>query len=177
MNQPSKKSSDIVIYADGAAAPNPGKGGYGVVLLSGQLRRELSGGFRLTTNNRMELLAVIEGLKALKKPGHKVTVYSDSRYVVEMLNGGHVEKWQSNGWALKKGKKPVLNPDLWDELLKLTKQHTVKFVLVEGHGSNRENNRCDELAVAARQKQNLPADDGYENPKPLEVDGNLDWLK
>lgn len=160
--------SVITIYADGAASPNPGKGGYGVVLLRGGQRRELSGGFRLTTNNRMEILGVIAGLRAVDGRAANVTLYSDSRYVVDMFTGGHARAWRSHGWTRNRGKERALNPDLWGELLALTERpgHAVKMVWVKGHASNVENARCDELAVLARQEPDLPADEGYEQPAP-----------
>jgi ribonuclease HI len=157
-------SDEITIYADGAASPNPGLGGYGVVLLCDGQRRELSGGFRRTTNNRMEILGAIVGLRALNGTRSRVTIYSDSKYVVDMFNGGYAEKWRQNGWWRNKGKDPALNPDLWGELLDLAARHEVRFVWVRGHADNLENARCDELAVAARQVEDLPPDPGYETP-------------
>ena len=159
-------SSDapVEIYTDGAASPNPGPGGYGAVLIDNNQREELSGGFRKTTNNRMELLSVIEGLRQVHDGKRPITIYSDSRYVVDMFNGGYAEQWRKNGWTRNKGKDPALNPDLWNELLNLAADHEVKFVWVKGHADNLENTRCDELAVAARQAADLPADAGYENP-------------
>ncbi len=154
---------NVTLYADGAAAPNPGCGGYGVVLLRDGQRCELAGGFRRTTNNRMEILGVIVGLKAVRETDARITVYSDSRYVVDMLNGGHVERWRQNGWTRNRGKDPALNPDLWEELLNLCRGRAVTFVWVRGHAENPENTRCDELAVEARQAANLPADEGYES--------------
>ena len=154
----------VVIYADGAASPNPGPGGYGVVLLLDGQRQELSGGFRKTTNNRMELFSIITALRALGGRKGAVTIYSDSRYVVDMFNGGYAAQWRKHGWTRNKGKDPALNPDLWNDLLNLSANHEVKFVWVRGHADNVENARCDELAVAARQVADLPADAGYENP-------------
>jgi ribonuclease HI len=133
----------INIYTDGAASGNPGPGGYGVILRSGNHYKELSGGFRLTTNNRMELLAVIEGLKAIKTPGKDVTIYSDSKYVVDSVEKKWVFGWLKTGF---KGKK---NKDLWLRFLEVYKQHQVKFVWIKGHNSHPENERCDQLAVAA----------------------------
>jgi ribonuclease HI len=155
-------SSEISIYADGACQANPGPGGYAAVILSGGQRRELSGGFRKTTNNRMELFAVIAALRELGEPNGKVTIYSDSQYVVNMINGGHAPRWRRNGWTRGKAKEPALNPDLWGDLLDLCFQHDVQFIWVRGHSDNRENARCDELAVAARQAADLPEDAGYE---------------
>lgn len=157
----------ITIYADGAASPNPGAGGYGVVLIRGGARRELSGGFRRTTNNRMEILGAIVGLRQLEGSllaGVPVTIYSDSKYLVDMYTGGYAAKWRQQAWTRNKGKDPVLNPDLWNELLKLSDGRDVKLVWVKGHFENAENTRCDELAVLARQQPDLPRDAGYEQP-------------
>ncbi len=154
----------VTIYADGAASPNPGPGGYGVLLIRNGRRQELSGGFRRTTNNRMELTGAIVGLRSLDGQKSAVTIYSDSRYVADMFNGGYAEGWRRQGWRKGKGKYPALNPDLWDELPKLALIHEVKFVWVRGHAEHPENTRCDELAVAARQGMDLPADEGYEHP-------------
>ncbi len=148
---------EVTIYTDGAARGNPGPGGYGVVLLSGKYRKELSEGFRLTTNNRMELLAVIKGLEALKIPGSKVTVYTDSKYVADAVNKGWVFQWERNGFKKKK------NPDLWKRFLELYRKHDVKLVWVKGHDNIPENERCDRLAVEASQKKDLKIDTGYEN--------------
>ncbi len=146
----------INIYTDGASRGNPGPGGYGVVLLYGSLRKELSEGFRLTTNNRMELLSVIAGLECLKKDGTAVTIYSDSKYVVDAVE----QKWVF-GWE-KKNFKDKKNPDLWIRFLRIFRKHQVKFVWVKGHATNKENNRCDELAVAAAMGKDLKIDTGYE---------------
>jgi len=147
----------ITMYTDGASQGNPGPGGYGVVLKYKQHRKELSQGYRRTTNNRMELLAVIVGLEAIKEPGFEVTVYSDSRYVVDAVE----KKWLW-GWV-KKGFVKVKNPDLWQRLLKVYTKHKVRFVWVKGHAGNPENERCDQLAVqAASNRQLLLIDEGYE---------------
>lgn len=146
---------NITIYTDGAARGNPGPGGYGVVLLSGAHRKELSGGFKLTTNNRMELLAVIVGLEALKQQGSLVTVYSDSKYVVDAVEKGWVFNWVKKDF---KGKK---NADLWQRFLRIYPKHKVKFVWVKGHANIPENERCDQLAVAASLQKNLADDIGY----------------
>lgn len=137
----------VTLYTDGACSGNPGAGGWGAVLLYGEHRRELSGGDRMTTNNRMELSAVIEGLKRLKFPC-RVDIYSDSAYTVNGFLEGWVYGWEKNGWK-KADKKPVLNDDLWRELLSLTRIHQVTFHKVRGHADNELNNRCDELARAA----------------------------
>lgn len=137
----------VTLYTDGACSGNPGPGGWGAVLLYGEHRRELSGGERETTNNRMEITAVIEGLRALKEPC-RVEIYSDSAYTVNAFVQGWVKGWEKNGWR-KADKKPVLNDDLWKQLLALTRQHSVIFHKVKGHADNALNNRCDELARAA----------------------------
>lgn len=143
-----KKRVDI--YTDGACSGNPGPGGYGVILLYGSVRRELSGGERQTTNNRMELSGVIRGLSALREPC-EVTLYTDSQYVVNAMTKGWAKKWRSNGWMRNK-KEKALNPDLWETLLGLCETHDVTFIWVRGHAENACNNRCDELAVAAAKK-------------------------
>lgn len=149
----------VTIYTDGACSGNPGAGGYGVVLLYGTARKELSGGFRRTTNNRMEVLAVIKGLEALKEPCH-VFLYSDSKYVVDAIEKGWVVKWKQNGWMRNK-KERALNVDLWERLLVLLEQHRVTFRWVKGHADNPENERCDQLARAALQQEGLPEDENY----------------
>lgn len=146
----------VTIYTDGAARGNPGPGGYGVVLISGQYRKELSGGFNHTTNNRMELLAVIVALEALLIEGSDVTVYTDSRYVADAVTKGWVFNWVSKRF---KGKK---NPDLWLRFLEVYKKHQVKFIWIKGHNDNPMNERCDRLAVAASQLPGLPEDSGYD---------------
>lgn len=146
----------IVMYTDGASQGNPGPGGYGVVLKYKQHRKEMAQGFRRTTNNRMELLAVIVGLEAIKEPGYEVTVYSDSRYVVDAIE----KKWLW-GWV-KKNFAKVKNPDLWQRLLKVYTKHKVRFVWVKGHAGNPENERCDQLAVKAALSPQLLIDEGYE---------------
>ena len=163
----STASHEIIVYADGAASPNPGPGGYGVVLIRHGQRQELSGGFRRTTNNRMEILGAIVGLRALDGESSGVTIHSDSEYLVKMINGGYAEQWRRNGWRRNKGKDPALNPDLWRELLDLSVLHQARFVWVRGHADSKENVRCDELAVAARKGKDLPPDEGYENPPVL----------
>ena len=150
----------IAIYTDGACSGNPGPGGYGTVLLYGERRKELSGGFRKTTNNRMELLAVIEGLRALNRPC-AVTVFSDSKYIVDAVNKGWARRWQANGWRRNKNAR-ALNPDLWGQLLTLLDAHTVSLRWVRGHSGNPGNERADALAVAASQGNNLAIDEVYE---------------
>ena len=146
----------ITIYTDGSSLGNPGPGGYGTVLLTERHRKELSKGYKLTTNNRMELMAVIVGLEALKIPKSKVTVYSDSQYVVNSLEKNRVFNWEEKNF---KGKK---NADLWKRFLKIYRCHTVNFVWVKGHDGNKENERCDQLAVAAANSGLLIDDIGYE---------------
>ncbi len=146
----------ITIYTDGASQGNPGPGGYGAVMKFKQHRKELAQGFRLTTNNRMELLAVIVALEAIKEPGYEVTVYSDSKYVVDAVE----KKWLW-GWA-KKNFAKTKNPDLWRRFLAIYPKHRVKFQWVKGHAGNTENERCDQLAVQAALGKNLLVDEGYE---------------
>jgi len=146
----------VIIYTDGAARGNPGPGGYGVVLESSRgQRKELSGGFARTTNNRMELLAVIKGLKALKSREYEIEVVSDSKYVVDAINKGWLRNWVQKGFKDKK------NPDLWSELLPLLERYNPTFVWVKGHNNHPQNERCDALAVAASKEKNLPPDLGY----------------
>ena len=156
MSDPKK----VVIYTDGACSGNPGPGGYGVVMLYNGYRKELSGGFRRTTNNRMEMLAAIEGLRALNDRC-AVTLYSDSQYLINAIQQGWAVRWRANGWMRNKKEKAV-NPDLWAQLLDLCARHQVEFVWVRGHAGNVENERCDQLAVAAAQQRDLPADEMYE---------------
>jgi ribonuclease HI len=146
----------ITMYTDGAARGNPGPGGYGVVLMLGPHRKELSQGYRHTTNNRMELMAVIAGLQALTKTGLRIEVYSDSQYVVKAVEEGWLKNWIRTNF--KGGKK---NKDLWLQYNQLAQQHNVKFIWVKGHASNPHNNRCDELATAAADGGNLLEDEGY----------------
>lgn len=149
--------AQIVIYTDGASRGNPGPGGYGTILMAGSHQKELSQGFKITTNNRMELMAVIAGLEALKGEGHEVSIYSDSKYVVDAF----LKNWIF-GW-IKKQFKNVKNPDLWVRLLRVYKKHQVKFIWVKGHAENVYNNRCDQLAVAAALSGNLIEDEGYKS--------------
>jgi ribonuclease HI len=157
----------VEIYTDGGCEPNPGLGGYGAVLIHPKKRAETSGGFRLTTNNRMEIVAAIAGLEMLKQPC-KVTIYSDSKYVVDAMMEGWVVAWKKKGWWRKKTERPE-NVDLWQRLDALCQTHQVEFRWVKGHAGNLENERCDQLAMAALSQPNLPVDNGYEN-KP-ETDG------
>ena len=150
----------ITIYTDGAAKGNPGPGGYGVVLKFQGHRKELSKGYKLTTNNRMELLAVITGLEAIKKDGWDVLIYSDSKYVVDAVEKGWIWQWEKKGFKKKK------NIDLWKRFIPLYKKHKVKFKWLKGHAGNPENERCDYLAVKSAEQPDLLDDLGYlsENP-------------
>ena len=149
---------EVEIYTDGACSGNPGKGGFGVILKYKETERELSRGYSYTTNNRMELLAVIEGLRMLKYPC-KVRLYSDSKYVVDAIEKGWLKSWQSCGWKKADGK-TALNVDLWSVLSQQLKIHEVEFIWVKGHSNNAYNERCDRLAVAAYEKENLIEDPG-----------------
>ncbi len=144
----------VTLYTDGACSGNPGPGGWGAILEFNGIEKELSGGESSTTNNRMELTAVIAGLQALKEPC-QVELYSDSKYVIDGLSKGWAESWQKNGWR-KADKKPALNPDLWEILLALTQKHSLNYHWVKGHADNPKNNRCDELAVMESQKYKAP---------------------
>lgn len=154
----------VRIYTDGSAYPNPGPGGYGTVLLSGGNRLELSGGFRRTTNNRMEIMAAVVGLEVLKDPS-KVTVISDSQYVVNAVEKGWARRWRANGWRRNQDE-AALNADLWLRLLSACERHIVKFVWVKGHAGNVENERCDRLAGQYRSAANLPVDEGFVEEQP-----------
>lgn len=149
--------SQIIIYTDGASRGNPGPGGYGTILMAGHHRKELSEGYRLTTNNRMELMSVIKGLEALKKPGSSVVIYSDSKYVVDSVEKKWVLGWEKTGFKKK------MNADLWKRFLAVYRRHNVKFHWVKGHAENPYNNRCDELAVQAALGHDLLEDDGYQS--------------
>lgn len=155
------EKTKVTLYTDGACSGNPGKGGYGAILVhvdaTGQKHeKEFSQGYQLTTNNQMELLAVIVGLEALKKPC-EVTVYSDSKYVVDAFNNKWIEGWIAKGWKTA-GKSPVKNVDLWKRLLEAKKEHDVEFIWVKGHAGHEYNERCDSLAVAASKAEFLEAD-------------------
>ena len=140
----------VTLYTDGACSGNPGPGGWGAILEYMGHEKEMSGGEESTTNNRMELTAVIKGLEALKEPC-VVELYSDSKYVIDGLQKGWAESWRKRGWV-KSDKKPALNPDLWGQLLDLTEKHTLRYHWVKGHAENEKNNRCDQLAVAEWKK-------------------------
>jgi len=150
----------VTMYTDGGCSPNPGPGGYGIVITYGEHRREFSGGYRRTTNNRMELIAAIRGLQALKEPCH-VTLFSDSQYVVNGISKGWAQRWKSRGWLLS-DKRPAENIDLWEQLLALCKTHQVGFEWIRGHNGHAENESCDRLAGEASRRQELPIDAIYE---------------
>jgi ribonuclease HI len=150
---------EVTVYTDGACLGNPGPGGYGAILLHGDKRKELSGGYARTTNNRMEIMACIAALEALRKPCH-VTLYSDSQYVVNAMEQGWAARWKARGWK-RTGNETAVNPDLWERLLALCSLHQVDFRWVRGHNGNRENERCDRLAVSAAALPGLPPDSGY----------------
>ena len=149
-------SRQLIVYTDGAARGNPGPGGYGIVLQWGDTMKEISQGFRLTTNNRMELMAVVVALQSLKREGVDVVIYSDSSYVVNSVEKGWVFNWAKKGFAGKK------NTDLWKLYLQQHAKHRVRFVWVKGHADNPMNNRCDQLATAAADSRNWLVDEGYE---------------
>lgn len=148
---------NVIMYTDGSSRGNPGRGGYGTILLYGSHQKELSKGFRLTTNNRMELMAVIAGLEALKKPNLHLLIYSDSNYVVKAVMEGWLSKWLKTNF-----KGNIKNRDLWGKYHLLSQEHHIQFKWVKGHGANVLNNRCDELATKAADGQQLFADQGYE---------------
>lgn len=148
-------SGEIIIYTDGAASGNPGPGGYGVILISGSHRLEKSEGYRLTTNNRMELMAVIAGLEALRIPGSAAVIYTDSRYVADAVEKGWLFQWESKAFRKKK------NQDLWIRFLRVYRMHKVRFVWIKGHACNPENENCDKLAVEASKNIKLLEDTGY----------------
>lgn len=152
---------EVTIYTDGACSGNPGKGGYGIVLKYNENTKEIAGGYKLTTNNRMELMAVIVALKSLKEKC-SVTLYSDSKYVVDSIEKGWAKKWQKNNWMRGKGEK-ASNYDLFKEMLDLLEKHNVKFVWVKGHANNEGNERCDFLATEYIKSGNLEVDEYYEN--------------
>ena len=151
---------EVTIYTDGACLGNPGPGGYGAVLIHGDKRKELSGGYRRTTNNRMEIMGAIAALEALKKPC-KVTLYSDSQYVVNAIEKGWAKRWRAKGWK-RNDKEKAVNPDLWARLLDLCERYDVEFRWLRGHSGHVENERCDVLAVTAAKQPGLPKDPGYE---------------
>lgn len=152
-----ESNKELIIYTDGSARGNPGPGGYGAILKWGTVEKELSQGYKHTTNNRMELMAVIAALESLNREQLSVTIYSDSQYVVKAVEQGWLKNWIATDF--KGGKK---NPDLWKRFYELSKKHRLKFVWVKGHADNAYNNRCDELATAAADGRNLLSDEGYE---------------
>jgi ribonuclease HI len=154
-----EKLKHVTMYTDGACIGNPGPGGYGAIILYHGERKELSGGYRRTTNNRMEIMAAIVGLGTLRERC-RVTLYSDSEYLVKAMSRGWAQRWRANGWKRNKREK-ALNPDLWERLLQLCERHEVHFRWIRGHAENAENIRCDELAMQAAQQPNLPVDEGY----------------
>jgi ribonuclease HI len=159
-NPDASPADRIVIYTDGSSLGNPGPGGYGVVIAWPEGNRELSGGFRKTTNNRMELLACIVGLEQIERSS-AIALHSDSRYVVDGMTKGWAKNWRGNGWRKRNGEK-ALNIDLWERLLSLCDRHAVEFIWVRGHAGNPGNERCDQLATQAANRSNLPIDAGYE---------------
>jgi len=163
----SQTPAPITIYTDGAAKGNPGPGGYGVVMMAGNHRKELSAGYRLTTNNRMELLAAIVALETLRFPGSNVTIYTDSKYVSDAVEKKWVFGWEKKYFAKRK------NPDLWKRFLIAYRKHQVRFVWIKGHSQITENERCDQLAVQASEQANLLIDDWYEHNQDQEQ--NLDF--
>ena len=155
-----ESNNTITIFTDGACRGNPGPGGYGIIIKVGRNETELSGGFRLTTNNRMEIMPVIIALERLKNPSD-VVVYSDSQYLVNAMSEGWAKRWQKNNWMRNK-KDKALNPDIWQRLLQLCEYHRVDFRWIKGHSAHKENERCDALSVAAATRKDLPADSGYD---------------
>lgn len=158
-------AKQVTIYTDGSCLGNPGPGGYAAILIYGEHRREISGGFLQTTNNRMELTAAIVGLQTLRQPC-TVVLHSDSEYLVNAMSKGWAKRWRSNGWK-RNCKERALNPDLWDRLLDLCGDHRVKFKWVRGHAGHPENERCDELAAQAAKRSDLPLDEGYAHSLPI----------
>ncbi|MBC8317222.1 MAG: ribonuclease HI [Desulfobulbaceae bacterium] len=154
------KEGEIIIYTDGGARFNPGPGGFGVVMLEAGNRQEFSGGYRLTTNNRMELMGCIVALRQLNQTNKTVTLYSDSKYVVNGITKDWARNWRKNNW-IKSDKQPAVNPDLWAQLLDLTEKLNIDFRWVKGHAGNEFNERCDELAVSSAAQDNLQKDNGY----------------
>lgn len=154
-----QEGDNLEIWTDGACSGNPGSGGYAALLKNNGQVKELAGGFAHTTNNRMEITAAIAALELLNKPCN-ITFYSDSKYLVDAMSLGWAKKWQANGWMRTK-KDKAINPDLWQRLLDLCAKHTVRFIWVKGHSTNRENMRCDEIAEALTHVPDLPEDKGY----------------
>lgn len=162
-------TDEVIVYTDGSCLGNPGPGGWGAVLIWGNKRKEASGGFRMTTNNRMEILAAIEALSLIKtNRKYNVTLHSDSRLLVNAFNQNWLEKWKTNGW-MRNRKDKVLNADLWVKLLNVVSNHNVKFVWVEGHAGIPENERCDVLSKQAAQSAVLLVDEVYEKENELKL--------
>ncbi|MDD3815088.1 MAG: ribonuclease HI [Desulfocapsaceae bacterium] len=157
---PPPRAGEVNIYTDGGCSHNPGPGGYGAIVVSDGQEQEISGGFKLTTNNRMELMACIVALRSLEQKDRPISVWSDSSYVVNGISKGWARGWRQRGW-IKSDKQPAVNPDLWAELLELVEERDVTFHWVKGHAGHPLNERCDQLAVAALKKKNLPMDKGY----------------
>lgn len=157
--------SDIIIFTDGACETNPGPGGWAAILAAGAHRKSISGGVRHTTNNRMELRAAIEALKALKKDGQRVKIVTDSQYVAHAVTEGWLNKWAAKGFKKSDGFRE--NTDLWIELRALLNRHTVQFEWIRGHAGHAENEACDVMAVAARRAKDLAADEGFEDPEKV----------
>lgn len=164
MSHQNSTSSLVTIYTDGACIGNPGPGGYGVVILRASERIELSGGFRRTTNNRMEMLAAIVGLESFAAR-EQILLHSDSRYLVDAVEKGWARKWRANRW-MRNPREAAVNPDLWERMLALVERHDVRLKRVRGHAGNRENERCDVLATTAARKRDLAIDSGYERVPP-----------
>lgn len=158
-------ASEIIIFTDGACETNPGPGGWAAILTAGAHRKAISGGVRHTTNNRMELRAAIEGLKALKKDGQQVRIVTDSQYVAQAVTARWLEKWAAKGF--RKGDGFRENTDLWVELRALLDRHSVRFEWIRGHAGHEENEACDVMAVAARRQKELGADEGFEDPETI----------
>lgn len=158
------------IYTDGACSGNPGPGGWAAAIQYAGQTRDISGGFAKTTNNRMEMYAVIAALEALTDEEEIVSVHSDSKYVVDMINKGHAQRWQRNGW-MRDNKNMALNSDLWERLLTLCQERDIQFVWVKGHDGDEINERVDQLAVAACGRTDLPEDEGFSNPPLFPSDG------
>jgi ribonuclease HI len=156
-------AGEIILYTDGSARGNPGPGGYGVILISGKHSLEKSEGYKFTTNNRMELMAVITGLEALKIPNSKVVIYTDSKYVADAVEKKWVFLWESNAFKKKK------NSDLWIRFLKVYRKHNVRFEWIKGHNNNPENDKCDQLAVEASKRSILLEDSGFDPEQKNEL--------
>jgi ribonuclease HI len=160
-SQHTRPANGTLVFSDGGARNNPGPGGYGILIVDGNKRREISGGFNHTTNNRMELMGCIIALRTLAGDNRPISLYTDSSYVVNGINKGWAKNWRRKGWIKSDGK-PALNAELWGELLDLIENRDITFNWVKGHAGHPENERCDELAVAASYRKDLPEDEGYQ---------------